>query len=274
MNTLAQARRFDLHLHTRRSDGDLSPEELLAHCAEAGLDVVAVTDHDLATDMAFGPQIVEGRAITVIPGAEISGVHEGTEYHLLVYFPADPPASFHAFCAERCKERAVRYDTSVARLGLDGLAPSDEVAHAGARAITRHHLARALVEAGHAHDVRDAFRRFADDAHGHVPRISLPFVDAIRIAREAGGVTSWAHPPLAALKAHLPAFVAAGLHGLEGLRPMMRAGDRYKVRKLAQQHGLFLTGGSDWHGWRWGQPGLFHVDRADLAGFLAALDAV
>lgn len=273
MHRLDGARRFDLHMHSIRSDGRLSPHALVEAAAESGLDVIAITDHDLATDLAFGRHHVGDRSVTVLPGAEISGVHEGREYHLLVYFPDDVPTDFHAFCEARCKERRERYDHSVASIGLPEVPSAEDHAPSGTVAVTRHHLARALVTAGHANDVRDAFRRFAGDAHGHVPKVSLPFVDAIRIAREAGGVTSWAHPPVKALDAHLETFVAAGLQGLEGSRPLMKSSDRRKVKKLAKRHGLFLTGGSDWHGWVEGPLGLFHVDRQDLQGFLAALEA-
>ncbi|MCB9682006.1 MAG: PHP domain-containing protein [Alphaproteobacteria bacterium] len=271
MSTLTGRRRFDLHLHTTRSDGMLEPEALVAACAEGGLDVIAITDHDLAADQVVGEQVVGDRSILVLAGAEISGVHEGVEHHLLVYFGGPVPDAFRAFCRERCRERAARYAEATVNLGLTGLPDVDDAARQGGRAITRHHLARALVAAGHAADLRDAFRRYAGDSLGNVPKVTLPFVEAIRIAREAGAVTSWAHPPVAALEKHLATFVAAGLQGVEGLRPMMTSAERRKVRKLAEAHGVFLTGGSDWHGWSPSRPGLFHVERSDLSGFLDAL---
>lgn len=268
-----RGRRFDLHLHSTRSDGALSPHDLLAQCAEGGLDVVALTDHDLSSGLPCGEHDVGGRTVRVVEGAEVSGVHDGREYHLLVYFPGEAPASFRAFCAQRCAERAERYATSVGNLDLDGLPAVDDLAARGHEAITRQHLAMALVDAGHAKDVRDAFKRFAADQHGHVPRVSLPFVEAIRIAREAGGVTSWAHPSVRAIESYLPAFVEAGLQGLEGIRPGLDRSKRKRIARAAKKHGLFLTGGSDWHGWTGGRPGLFHVERAELDGFLAALAA-
>ncbi|MCB9664521.1 MAG: phosphatase [Alphaproteobacteria bacterium] len=260
-------------MHTNRSDGIVCPEEVVARAVASGLDVVALTDHDLTVDVAPGVHRDGSHAVHVLAGAELSGVHEGQEHHLLVYFPGDAPDAFRDFCAERCRERAVRYERSVEAIGLPGVEAPDAAACDGRRALTRHHLARALVDAGHASDVREAFQRFADDAHGHVPRVSLPFVDAIRIAREAGGVTSWAHPPLPALRRHLPAFVEAGLQGIEGLRPLLPARDRREIRALAKQHGLYVTGGSDWHGWAGDTLGLFTVERHDLDGFLAALQA-
>ena len=270
---MLRKRRFDLHLHSDRSDGILSPEALIERCVAGKLEVISITDHDLAVDMPYGVQKVGSSEIHLIPGAEVSGVHEGHEFHLLVYFPRTVPTRFHDFCRERCQERANRYDESVQNIGFSDVPPASSAAHRGERALTRRHLADALVDRGHAADLRDAFRRFADTSHGHVPKISLPFVDAIRIAREAGGVTSWAHPALASLVAYLPTFAEAGLHGVEAHRPTVSGSAKKKTRALAKRHGLFLTGGSDWHGWRGDQPGLFFVERTDLGGFLAALEA-
>jgi predicted metal-dependent phosphoesterase TrpH len=264
------ARRFDLHLHSARSDGRCAPDEVVRRCAAGGLDVIALTDHDLALGLAPGAHEVGGRVIHLLSGAELSGVHEGHEYHLLVYFPEVVPEGFRAFCQARAMSRSARYERALESLGLEGLEAPDDQARAGEVALTRHHLARALIEAGHARDLRDAFSRFAH--RGHVPPVDLGFVDAIRCARSFGGLTSWAHPPVEALEDHLETFVAAGLQGLEGVRPFMNARERRRVLLLARRHGLFVTGGSDWHGWHDGEPGLFSVERAALGAFLETLE--
>jgi len=259
-------------MHSDRSDGRLPPDELLARAVEGGLDVISLTDHDLIGGLDPGVHEVGTRSIRVLAGAEVSGVHDGRELHLLVYFPGDPPAGFRDFCEAQVRARAVRYDTAVQAIGRDGVPVASDEAHRGELALTRHHLARALVQAGHAHDVGDAFARFA--GHNNVPRIDTPFVDCIRIARSFGGITSWAHPPGEAVNRYLPAFAHAGLHGLEGLRPGTRREDRNRIKKAAKRHGLFLTGGSDWHGWSRAAPlGLFQIRGVDLAGFIDALEA-
>lgn len=263
--------RHDLHLHSTRSDGLHSPDDVLAVCARGGLDVIALTDHDLAGGLRPGVHAIDGRSVRVLAGAEISGVHAGREHHLLVYFPDEAPASFQAFCAERCRRRAERYEVGRQRLAFDGVPAADDTARRGERALTRLHLARALVREGHARDLAHAFRAHLGDDGGAVPHVDLPFIEAIRIARDAGGITSWAHPPMPALRAHLPAFVDAGLQGIEALRPGTPRRDLREARTLAARYGLFLTGGSDWHGAPDPAPGLFHVDGADLDGFHAAL---
>ena len=120
----------------------------------------------------------------------------------------------------------------------------------------------------------EAFARFLSEGHGHVPSITLPFVDAIRFARAQGGITSWAHPPAGSLDRCLPAFVAAGLHGLEALRPGVSSDQRSRYRSAARRHGLVLTGGSDWHGWTDERDlGLFRVEAREIAPFVDLLRA-
>jgi len=266
-------RRFDLHLHSTHSDGTLPPAAVLQRCAEAGLDAVALTDHDLVSTLAPGPHTFGDRTVHLYAGAEVSGTHEGTEYHLLCYFPGEAPRPFREFCTEQSRSRADRYATAVTRMGVPGLPAPDDDALTGARALTRLHLARALVDAGHATTVSDAFARFTGHRHGNVPPIAFPFTEAIRFARSLGAVTSWAHPPIGPARQYVETFAAAGLQGLEALRPRLATSHKRTLKKLAKRHGLFLTGGSDWHGWGGHQLGLFHVTRYELSGFLDALAA-
>jgi predicted metal-dependent phosphoesterase TrpH len=274
LDALAPSTRFDLHLHSLRSDGRYPPEEVLRRCARAGLDVIALTDHDLPTALPLGKQVVEGRTITVLAGAEVSGVHEGREHHLLVYFAGEVPQGFRDFCAEQCAARARRYEQARSNLGLPGIEPAHEEARSGQTALTRHHLARQLVDRGHVKNLREAFALYLSGSRGLVPSIELTFPDALRIARAFGGITSWAHPPPTMLPECLPAFVAAGLHGIEGLRPQVTSADRRKYRNAARRYGLMLTGGSDWHGWGDdGDLGLFRVEAHEIPGFIERLRA-
>ena len=92
--------------------------------------------------------------------------------------------------------RADRYTEAVRRIDLPGLPPADAQARRGERALTRTHLAQALVESGHARTLQDAFDRWAGERAGLVPHVRLQFLTAIRHAVAAGGITSWAHPKL------------------------------------------------------------------------------
>ncbi|MBW1877883.1 MAG: PHP domain-containing protein [Deltaproteobacteria bacterium] len=266
--------RYDLHLHTDCSDGRYDQEEVIARCAQAGLEVVALTDHDFATTLDPGRHQVESGTLHVIAGAEVSGAHAGREFHLLVYFPGEVPDGFRDRCRRQSAARAQRYQAALDRLNLPDLAPPDDRARAGTRALTRLHLARALIEAGHVANVPDAFARYLDEALGNVPSVAPPFTEAIRIARSFGAVTSWAHPSARDAAEHAPAFVAAGLQGLEVLRPGMTGRERRALRRLARVHGLFVTGGSDWHGWHDSDDlGLFAVRGHEIRAFVDVLDA-
>jgi len=264
--------RFDLHMHSDRSDGRLAPELLLQRCAEGGLDVVALTDHDSVPALKPGTWRVGGRTIRVVHAAEVSGVHEGREYHLLVYFPGTVPGHFAELLRSLSEARAERYAQAAARLGLDGVPPPDELARRGERALTRLHLAQALVDAGHVRDLEEAFRRYAGHRTGNVPLVALDYREAIGMARQAGGFTSWAHPPLDAVQSWLAAFVDAGLQGLEACRPGLRGSERSTLLRLAHKHGLLVTGGSDYHGFP-GQrpPGQWSFPLREALPFARAL---
>jgi hypothetical protein len=265
--------RIDLHMHSNRSDGAHSPQEVLRRCAAGGLDVIALTDHDLAPDVRPGVHHIEGRDIRVIAGAEISGTHAGREYHLLVYFPGEVPDVFSRFCRRQCQQRATRYANAIEALGAADLAGPDEAAIQGDRAMTRLHLARALVDAGRATHVGDAFNRFLGERHGHVPKLDMPLIDAIELARACGGITSWAHPGIKDVEAHLTTLVAAGLNGIEGLRPKVKSRERARLRKAAAASGIVMTGGSDWHGWAGHKVGLFTITPREIGDFVDLLRA-
>ena len=273
---MTPGRRFDLHLHTDRSDGHFPPDDVIRRALAGGLDVLAVTDHDLYGAVTPGEHRDGERSLHVIAAAELSGMHAGHEFHLLTYFRGEPPARFVDFCDAQIRERARRYDTAVARLSAAfpavalPLAGTD--AHAGHRALTRHHLADALVAAGVVGSRREAFDRLVG-GDAYVPPFEVAYVDVIKFAVDCGAIPSWAHPPPAAL-AYTPVFAKAGLRGLEMFRPNVTSAARRLYRKAAKADGLFATGGSDWHGTRWdGALGSFWVERADLAGFIEALAA-
>jgi predicted metal-dependent phosphoesterase TrpH len=266
-------KRIDLHCHTDRSDGRWPPEQVLAFAAKAGLDVLAITDHDLASVLEPGMHTVNGQEIRLIGAAELSGTHRDHEQHLLVYFRGPIPEAFRAVCRGLIRERAERYDAAVDKLGGE-LPRAAAEAHAGERSLTRHHLARALIATGKAESMHDAFARFCGDHARVVPPIRLSFVDAIRVAREHGGVPVWAHPSINVVESWIGELAAAGLAGIEALRPNLTGRVLTRYKKAAKKHGLFVTGGSDWHGWpAEGALGTFYVTPYDVSGFFAALDS-
>ncbi len=264
--------RCDLHIHTNRSDGCFSPREVIQRAADSGLSVIALTDHDLPTHLHTERIALGGQKLWLIAAAEISVSHDGYEYHMLAYFPRRVPEKFIQFCRVQCQSRAQRYDSVRAKIGEQNIPKSDVAAVNGERALTRLHLARALVDAGRATNIRRAFSDFLNLDMGNVPVISPPAGETIRFIRSLGGLVSWAHPPTMGLHNHLDDFVESGLNGLEAYRPKCSKSDKTLCQKLARKHGLFLTGGSDWHGWN--NPndlGLFSLTAPQLGGFIHAL---
>ena len=242
--------------------------------ALGGLHALALTDHDLPPALPAGPQTSAGRSVRVIHGVEISAEHRGTEQHLLVWFPGQMPEAFVGFCQGLCQARAVRYAEAVEAIGLPGLELPGADAVAGQRSLTRYHLASALVAAGHAPGMGEAFAGWAGEGCGFVPPIALQLRDAIAAARDAGGYTAWAHPDPALAPRWVEELAAAGLHALEVHRPGLNRGHRDALARLAFNHRLGVTGGSDWHGWSGPALGAFSLARSSLDEAATALGLV
>lgn len=265
-----RAPRIDLHCHTDHSDGRFPPLEVVERAVANGLEVLALTDHDLPPPLPPGRVETASGALRVIAATEVSGTHEGREYHLLVYFPGEMPPAYAAWLRTRAASRAVRYDAALDALGAHDVPRAAAEARAGERALTRHHLARALVDAGRAKNFSAAMRVLVETPV--VPPIDVGYLEAIRVAREAGGFPSWAHPPLAAATQHAGTFARAGLLALEGLGTRRDRSTRNGLHRLASKHGLLLTGGTDWHGWMDGPLGLYGLPDEHAFAFLRKLD--
>ncbi len=248
-------RRIDLHTHSTASDGTDSPTALVLAAAAAGLDVVALTDHDTT---AGWDEAAAARpsALALVRGAEISCVRAGISLHLLAYLfdPSEP-----AFAAEREALRVSRVGRArqmVDLLAADGHPVTWEQveAHAGGT-VGRPHIARVLIEAGLVGSVTDAFGDawIGNGGRYWVAKKELDVVDAVRLVVDAGGVAVFAHP--AASKRGrvvdtevIREMAAAGLAGLEVDHVDQDADERAGLRAVAAELGLLTTGSSDYHG--------------------------
>jgi predicted metal-dependent phosphoesterase TrpH len=251
--------RIDLHAHSNASDGTDSPAELVAAAVAAGLDVVALTDHDTVAGYAEAAEAVRGTGLTLVPGAELSCHVDGVSMHLLAYLfdPAEP-----AFAAERELVRSDRFRRGRAIVErcreLGAPITWEQVERiAGAGSVGRPHIASALVEAGVVASVSDAFTAdwLANGGRADVRKHETDPEVAIRLVRGAGGVPVFAHP--GAVKRGrtvsdevIAALAAAGLGGLEVDHVDHDEPTRAHLRALAGELGLFTTGSSDYHGHR------------------------
>lgn len=251
--------RIDLHTHSTASDGTDTPAELVRRAAAAGLDVLAVTDHDTTSGWATAADALPP-GLTLVRGMEMSCVGTGEDgrpvpVHLLAYLfdPADA-----AFARERERlraERTERVRTMAERMAADGLPvdPDEVLASAGPSA-GRPHLARALVAAGVVPTVDAAFvDLLAPRGRYYVEKADTPLRRAVELVAAAGGVTVVAHAR-ARTRGRLLALddirdlAALGLGGLEVDHPDHHDADRALLRELAAELGLLTTGSSDYHG--------------------------
>ncbi|QMU75206.1 PHP domain-containing protein [Streptacidiphilus sp. PB12-B1b] len=256
--------RIDLHTHSSASDGTDSPAELVRNAAAAGLDVVALTDHDTVAGHAgavaalSGPELA-GSGLTLVTGAELSCVVGGISMHLLAYLfdPQEPE-----FARERDLVRTDRFRRAEAMVErcreLGAPITWEQVLRiAGDGAVGRPHVASALVEAGVVPDVDSAFtgQWLANGGRADVRKHELDPFEAVRLVRAAGGVPVFAHP--GAVKRGrtvseqvIAELAASGLGGIEVDHIDHDGPTRARLRALAAELGLLTTGSSDYHGER------------------------
>ncbi|CAL9459155.1 5'-3' exoribonuclease [Streptomyces sp. enrichment culture] len=250
--------RIDLHSHSTASDGTDTPAELVRNAAAAGLDVVALTDHDTTRGYAEAIAALPD-GLTLVTGAELSCRIDGISMHMLAYLfdPEEPD-----LLAERelvRDDRVPRAKGMIDKLNQLGVPVTwEQVARiAGDGSVGRPHVATALVELGVVPTVGDAFTQdwLADGGRAFVEKHETDPFEAIRLVKAAGGVTVFAHPGAAKRGRTVPEsaiaeMAAAGLDGIEVDHMDHDPDTRARLRGLAKELGLLVTGSSDYHGSR------------------------
>jgi predicted metal-dependent phosphoesterase TrpH len=247
--------RADLHVHSNASDGTDPPAEVMRRAAAAGLDVVALTDHDTtAGHEAARAALPPG--LTLFPGMELSCQLEGRSVHMLAYLFDPDHAEFAAETALIRDDRVHRARAMVARLNdLGANVTWDNVAAiAGTSVVGRPHIARAMAQAGVVADPADAFTSdwIGDDGRAYVEKYALDPARAIALVRAAGGVSVLAHPRAGRewdlSEREIAGLAAVGLAGLEVWHPDHAETERQWLLGTAAELDLIPTGGSDDHG--------------------------
>ncbi|MFV2103326.1 PHP domain-containing protein [Micromonospora sp. LOL_024] len=252
------ADRIDLHTHSTASDGTLSPAELVRAAAEAGLDVVAITDHD--TTDGWQPALrALPSGLRLVRGAELScrwyGEQPPVPLHLLAYlFDPDAPELVAELARVRTA-RVARGERIVALLRADGVDVSwpEVLAGAAGGTIGRPHIAQALIRAGLVASTTEAFGPDWLGVRYRLPKEDIDVFHAVRLVRAAGGVPVFAHPRASRRGRIVPdeliaELAAVGLVGLEADHEDHSPDERAHVHGLAAELGLLVTGSSDFHG--------------------------
>jgi 3',5'-nucleoside bisphosphate phosphatase len=251
---------IDLHSHTTESDGTLTPEGLIEAAKSAGLEALAITDHDTFAGYELARAYADASGVRLIRGIELSTKMDAGDrrtVHLLGYFLNGEPASdFVAWLKgmqESRRDRNRRLATRLQSMGID--IRIEEVEALGRNMAGRPHFARLMVSKGYVANYREAFDRYLDQsAPGYVDREEPLLAEAIERLRDAGGRSSLAHPVRLNMPSHdaeeklVARLASQGLDAIEVWHSDHTAEDSERYGGFAAKYGLKMTGGSDFHG--------------------------
>ncbi len=252
---------IDLHVHSNHSDGTLSPKELVQLAVKTGLSAFALTDHDTVSGVAEAKEAAavstaKGQPITVISGTEISAAYQNRDIHILGLFIDETNSALLEHLEQAVCGRDRRNETMAERFHALGIPVTLEELRLENpdTVITRAHFAKYLLEKNYVKTREEAFQRYLSyDAPCFVPREYMQPEQAISLILNAGGIPVLAHPLLYKLKPKeldslLERLTAAGLKGLEVFYSSNTSFEESIAYGLANRFGLFMTGGSDFHG--------------------------
>jgi len=244
---------IDLHSHTTESDGTFSPAQLVEEAGRVGVRILGITDHDTFSGYDQALPLARKAGLELVCGIELSTKLHGHSVHLLGYFlSANGLRDFRTWIGDlqaSRRDRNVRLIARLRELGLD--ITLEEVEERGGGMTGRPHFAQVLIEKGYVKSMQQAFDDYLDEsAKGYVTRREPQFAEAVQHIREAGGIASLAHPirlreDVAALT---PSLRESGLNAIEAYHSDHSPEQTALYLHLAVQHGLLVTGGSDFHG--------------------------
>lgn len=250
-------RPVDLHAHTCKSDGSLTPSQLVDYAIEKGLKAVAITDHDTVDGLEEALTYAKDKDITVIPGIELSSEYQGKDIHIVGLNIDYNNQAFKKHLEDFLKSRDLRNIKMCDKLrdeaGLD-ITYEALVALYPDSIITRSHMAKYLLKHGFIKSIKEGFDRYLNDhSKYYVPRELITPVQAISLILGCGGIPVLAHPVLYGMgKDRLETLVSTlkdnGLVGIEAIYCTYTPADERDIKLLADKYGLCLSGGSDYHG--------------------------
>ncbi len=251
--------KVDLHIHTTYSDGVFSPEKIVDTAIDAGLDAIAITDHDnvLAYPIAlnYAKKIADsgGKALEILPGVEINTIYKDIEIHILGYFMNRDDSDFQAMLKSQQKARIEQTEQILHLLNKkEGIHVTFDklkslVAEGGS--IGRPHIAKAITLAGGTTSVMEAYNKYINnDSEVYIQRKTISPHEAIEIIYDAGGIPVFAHPfDVEDAENLIKEFMHYGLRGVEAYHRKHSPAMVEYYSSIAEKNGLIITGGSDFH---------------------------
>jgi len=241
---------IDLHLHSSISDGLYAPEDVLKKAKAEGLKVISLTDHDSYSGYERLKTASTNDDIRIIRGVELSSTYEDNEIHILGYFKNGVSRGLKVFISRAQSDREGRISEALVNLKGKGieLTRNELMQFYHGESIGRNHLAQLLVSRGYADSFTRAFQDYLKYEMNIVPRTKTLVEDAIKIVKDSGGVSVWAHPPFKLFDKCIKTFMDIGLDGVEAYNSRKSNNNSFYYHTVAEKFGLFITAGSDWHG--------------------------
>lgn len=242
----------DLHIHSTASDGTLTPEAIVERALERGIPAIALADHDTVAGVRRAQIAAAGTSLTVIPAVELSTEAGERAIHILGYWVDHTDRLLNERLAGQRTQRLARAERIVDALSACDIASvtmHDVLDVARGASVGRSHVAHAMVRAGHVSSIAEAFERYLGEGRPGYVRKTVPTPgEVIAWIRDAGGLPVLAHPVLSAVDDLIPGLVAAGLLGIEAYHAECSPADSVRYAYIADENGLLVTGGSDFHG--------------------------
>jgi 3',5'-nucleoside bisphosphate phosphatase len=263
-------------MHTTASDGRLTPSALVARAAAVGLSTISVTDHDTVAALAEVRAYTTATGMALVPGIEVTSIHNGRDVHILGYFIDDTDQELARFLAAQRGHRVARVHEIGAKLSALGVPIDverllrDTAANPGS-AVGRPAIARAMMDAGYIASFEEAFNQYLGTGQpAFVPRAGPSPSDVVAAIHAAGGVASLAHPGITNQPALIEPLAANGLDALEAYHTDHTPYMRDEALAIARRLGLLVSGGSDYHGDDARRPiGKVTLPRADFDALAA-----
>ena len=250
--TLAVEKTADLHIHTNFSDSTLTPQEVAEESYAAGLSCISITDHD-TIDGIYPTQLATRKCgVEVIAGIELSSSFNDKDIHILGYlidFHNETLNSELSLVQDARVERMREMIEKLKTLGMGDINLEEVCALSQSKSVGRPHLASVLFKKGLVSSLREAFDKYlGEGCPAYVEKYKITPAKAIELIRQAGGVAVLAHPMITGRDELIPAFVEAGLQGIEVYYPNYSNNTISFYEGIARKYNLIMTGGSDAHG--------------------------